>query len=263
MSNTQLSTKEKQQVCELYKSGKDSVELSKQFNVVSQTIRNILKRNNIDRRKSSSYRRKNINHQAFSEPLNEAKKYWIGFLMADGCVSERSGRNYSVLVSLAKKDSEHVKKFKKFLNSDHTITKSEYENTTIHKLIFTSTQIANDLAKYNIVPNKTDKNVKVKHLQNDRHFWRGMIDGDGSLYNVTTQSPALSFTNQKSLTYQFYSFVKEYLDTNAKPRENRWTYEFTLSNLKALKLAKTLYEDSSVYLDRKFNRFKQLKNHYN
>ena len=41
---------------------------------------------------------------------SEEKAYWLGFLLADGCVSTTHGNR--VILQISSKDEEHLKKFK-------------------------------------------------------------------------------------------------------------------------------------------------------
>ena len=61
------------------------------------------------------------NHKAFSninycESLLPERNYWVGFLIADGCISVRKGSK-TIDLLLATVDKDHLVKFKEFLGS--------------------------------------------------------------------------------------------------------------------------------------------------
>ena len=95
-------------------------------------------------------------------------------------------------------------------------------------------------------------------------FWRGVIDGDGSLGMKTVeQQPFISLVTKSAfLKNDFIDFI--YRNTGFKPICNRNqrddVFNITLHGEKALKIASILYEDASIYIDRKYNTYLQIRN---
>ena len=117
----------------------------------------------------------------FSIIDTEEKAYWLGFLAADGNVGSN---NPVVSIHLSLTDVDHLSKIRQSLQSTHPIkiyNKSCY--FTIRSKILTD-----DLKQYGIVPRK-DRIVRAPQIDTFfvRHFWRGVIDGDGCLYKRTHQ----------------------------------------------------------------------------
>src|ERR1700676_2904171 len=57
----------------------------------------------------------------FKQPLNEESAYWIGFLMADGCI-KNTRKGYRVInLELTETDLNHIEKFKIFVKSNNKI----------------------------------------------------------------------------------------------------------------------------------------------
>ena len=123
-----------------------------------------------------------LNERAF-ETITEQSSYWVGMLIADGNVSIKKGIPI-IALHLQEVDKDHIdKKFRNFVCSSHKLghyvdKKTRKVRYSIH---FSSERMANDLAKYGIVPKKWFI-VKVKGgLENSKDQWRGVIDGDGSM----------------------------------------------------------------------------------
>ena len=60
-----------------------------------------------------------INENVFNE-ITEESAYWIGFLMADGCIATRKSSPY-ISLRISEVDIEHIEKFRSFLGSNHKI----------------------------------------------------------------------------------------------------------------------------------------------
>ena len=91
-------------------------------------------------------------------------------------------------------------------------------------------------------------------LEDNRHFWRGLIDGDGHVClskRGTTHSPAVGLTASKQLSDQFADYVFHH--TGKRPgmsqQGNIWHTRCTCRNAEAV--ADLLYSGSRVFLERK------------
>ncbi|MGA9844719.1 MAG: hypothetical protein WBQ25_20655 [Nitrososphaeraceae archaeon] len=125
-------------------------------------------------------RRCTLNEASF-DVLTEESGYWIGFLVADGNICYKKG---IPIIALHLKDIDlpHLHKFREFVGSSHKV--GNYVNriwgNASHSISFSSERMANTLKKYGFVPRKCFT-AEIKEVQNNRHVWRGLIDGDGSL----------------------------------------------------------------------------------
>lgn len=120
-----------------------------------------------------------VNNDYFSTQ-NNRMAYILGFLAADGNISEKGNRIQS---QLSIKDIEHLQMIQKEIGGCevYTYLSNGYESCGWHCY---SAQIKNDLAKYGIIPKKTGTLMMPKLL--DKKYWkdfiRGYFDGDGSIY---------------------------------------------------------------------------------
>ena len=132
----------------------------------------------------------------FSAIDTPEKAYWLGFLNADGTIVGVNPGNLALQCSLARKDRAHLVKLRSFLGIEREIW--DYEARTIgdvlrpySRLICQERPVVIDLARLGILPNKTGAEKPwadgPEHLM--PHYWRGMVDGDGSVpgkaFNVT------------------------------------------------------------------------------
>lgn len=118
-----------------------------------------------------------LRKDAFCEPLSPEARYWIGFIYADGAITPGTdGRQPMLTLDLATEDSEAVKRLQTFLGSSHKV---QTRKASV-RLQIRSRDLVADLARFNIAPRKQGHEVPPAALANDRHFWRGVIDGDGT-----------------------------------------------------------------------------------
>lgn len=250
-----LTELEKVDLIAEYLSGEPTTKLSIKYKISPAAICGILDRRNIPRRSLSDAKRiHTLNEKAFSE-ITEESAYWIGFIMADGTVIRTPRQSPEIAIVLQERDIKHLEKFRNFLSSSHTISSSKRGERGYVRIAFRSKIIADDLERYGIVPRKT-KIAKIKYLENNRHFWRGLIDGDGSIGWSQPGKPCLDLAGSKSMIEQFILYTKTvipHLTLNSR-QQHPGCYKTHISWNTAAIMIQTLYSDCSVSLDRKQER---------
>ena len=257
---------------------KSVAKISAKYGINRKTLVKYLKERGvtIERNGSSS----NFNWDFFHSIDSEEKAYWLGFLFADGYVSSRTN---SVGLSISLKDIDHLKKYNQALNFSKGLnvtethqfgTKDIHTNKNGETMYMVSTVISNkdlkqDLINCGCVPNKSlilefpDESIFIESEKYTKkqlilHFIRGYFDGDGTLglYQHSKTNPnkeeSLIFVGTKS----FLQKVQEYLGNGflmQKSNCNENTYRLSYSTKKAYTAAKLMYDNSSVYLERKYN----------
>ncbi len=214
--------------------------------------------------------RKHKLDESVFDVITEQSAYWIGFMMADGCVSQPISKISRKLLTpklqlgLSVVDIDHVQKFKRFLGSSHKITVSTHQSKGVSHLNallpITSRRLVAALAKYGVVPRKSHT-AKVIGLEFDRHFWRGAIDGDGSIWLGTRrikggeyQFPCLNFCGSGEMVNQFINFVRHHVpNCRAQACFNGSIYYVNLSFRIATQIIDILYRDCKIALDRKLS----------
>src|SRR5579864_3198646 len=104
-----------------YQAGASFSQLAARHGVSVSAIWSHLKKAGVPRRPVSSFRRHAVNQAAF-DTITEESAYWIGFLMADGCIPFQQGKSWGFIVSLSLCDRGHLEKLKSFLGSEHPIS---------------------------------------------------------------------------------------------------------------------------------------------
>jgi hypothetical protein len=193
---------------------------------------------------------------------NEEKAYWLGFLYADGYVRTRIGVGSELRLKLSVVDKEHLIKFRQFISSDINIplVYNEYKNSKTYKISINSNKIVNDLInkgcvnkKSNIIefPNFLDKELTP-------HFIRGYFDGDGSISFSDNQiclnfvSGSKNFLEELSNKLEIEANCKK---ANLLGSSEKFKYIQFSAKSDLYKLYSYLYENSTVYLERKMKKY--------
>jgi hypothetical protein len=213
-------------------------------------------------------RRCTLNESAF-DTLTEASLYWIGFSITDANVCYKKGIPV-IALHLKAGDLPHLMKFREFVGSSHKV--GSYVNktwgNTSYSLSFSSEKMANTLAKYGIVPNKCFIAEIKGGVESNRHLWRGVIDGDGSLgiyvrknWNGSMRKvPYINITGTKNVCLQFNSFLEKELGEPMPPNVifYKKSYLFMVEGHRAVKAIKLLYSDCTIALERKLIRAREI-----
>ena len=234
---------------------KDSAETMKHFNVSETCLRYILKL------KNGTYYRTPIkltyDNTIFDIIDTEEKAYWLGFIYADGYISEQKDHTFEISLNI--KDIDHLHKFNKFIKSEKDLVKIDVKNgrnrcrIAVHNLHFWKS-----LNKLGVMPRKSliltfpDENIVPKNLL--IHFIRGYFDGDGCIMTNKTSVDKLqtSFMGTKNMMESF----QNYFGTNKKlivhKTKNGEVYYLRFRILQSIKILQKMYNNASIYLDRKF-----------
>ncbi len=120
-------------------------------------------------------RRKFVDEHVFDVVDTPEKAYWLGFLLADGCVTAHYGTPVLSL-GLGNRDAEHVERFRAFVRSEKKL-----DRAVGCKLAFRSPHTAARLKGLGMEPRKSCRERAAAELIDNRDFWRGVVDGDGWL----------------------------------------------------------------------------------
>ena len=246
------------------------IKTGKQNGVGERIVRSVLLENKIHIRSQSEAaiianiqrRQFNLNDNYFSSE-NERMAYLLGFLASDGTVDKKNNR---IKISLSSVDKDFLIAIKKELEYEGDILDYQTSNGFgVSELTFTSQQIKKDLAKYNIVPNKTFTYTFPEKLT--KKYWidfiRGYFDGDGS---VSTTGPhairwQICAANKQVLEKIIDFFYEEYgiekVSILVQMREHP-LYYFQYSTTATKKIFSILYKENSLKLPRKYFKFKEL-----
>lgn len=235
--------------------------LGKKYGVKRQTIAKYLKDLNIEVINYQNIPR--LNQNVFDCIDTEEKAYWLGFLFADGNISSDG---YRIEVRLSIKDINHLEKFRKFLDLKNSIRSGICNGNGYCHLSVRNKHMWNQLNSKGCVPRKTLilEFPKLSVFQNKSlvyDFIRGYVDGDGCLftakykYNVTQINMAgtKKFLLQVKKLLKFNGYIRS-LSSKNKPNK---AFLLWYSNIPSRKIARLLYENATIYLDRKYEKYKK------
>lgn len=214
-----------------------------------------------------------INQEYFSKIDNQKKAYWLGFLMADGCVINKKG-NKMLMLGLSIKDKKHIEKMLNDMDANYPINIGESKSPTGKyfknaSVTITCKKLCDDLNDYCVNENKTfnseiPKNINHKYI---RHFIRGFFDGDGCIVRQNKNDNNLSFSlssASKKILLDIANYFESTLSIKhyqvKKINRSIYKHDFFSYQVCAIeynkKIFKHLYNYSSVYLDRKKEKIK-------
>lgn len=184
--------------------------------------------------------------------------YWLGFFNADGAILGVNPGTLRLQVVLARKDRGHLVKLRTFLGIEREIW--DYEARTIgdmlrpySRLICQERPVVMDLVRLGILPNKTGKETPwsgPEHLM--RHYWRGMVDGDGS---VPGKAYSVTLVGSYDVTAAFAEWANGVCGSAVNPSRDRRSpdhWRVCIGGGRQVPvLVRALYGDSAVALDRK------------
>lgn len=148
---------------------------------------------------------RDINNTAFENINTEEKAYFLGWMISDGNISKNRNR---ITLELQKQDISIIHRFRKFLNIQTKICDVERKLCTNgykhicsnYKTYCDSIKLKNDLNKYGVIPNKSLKAyVPVIDENLLPHLLRGIMEGDGSIYQDKYKNWRVQFLGTKQL----------------------------------------------------------------
>lgn len=270
ISINKVSKEVQEQVVDAYKSNMSLREIERQFGVSRQTTAKFLTQLGVKTTTGNHYR-KYFHQEDFFENIDtEEKAYWLGFFFADGYIVNKV-RGYGqdgCGITLAIEDEQHLQKFKTAIKATNPIN---YDDSKVGqkqcKIVLTSQKTVDDLISHGCVKQKSlilEPPIGIPPTLMT-HFIRGYFDGDGSI--TKTHTPGKNFkTNEYcygvniTCTYDMALWLQEYFSMGSIAKEHRreYTYYYTLGGrLQLIQFFHMLYDNASIWMDRKYNRFKE------
>lgn len=259
-----------QNIIDGYISGESELALSRRFETNTRRIHKILVDNNIEKISRAKRLNPNYDENYFEAIDSPEKAYWLGWILTDGGVTEKSGLE----ISLQKRDAYILELFQADIGIDNHI---KTFNGEYMRFSFACKKLLQDLSKYGIVPNKTltlkyPKNIPQEY---EIHMLRGMFEGDGGLTvgmatryykdkNKTYTKPyqELSMTGTYDICKNFHDKLKQYSTFSDKNiGKNHSIYRVRWSNAdEIINIFHALYDDCGEhYMKRKYNKFKEVE----
>lgn len=213
-------------------------------------------------------RKTKINDTFFDIIDSEIKAYILGFLYADGYLAS-DGR---IGIRLQYLDIEVLKLIQKYICPDRPIEHTNNQNIKRKpqvSLRFCSEHIYNRLKKLGFCVKKTTTPSNIfKYIPDNFKiaFIRGFTDGDGCLSLSKAKDGnyykvSLSYT---SGTSEILKDIRDYFKCgNLKQSNTKTFYHLRYDKrTEAIKIMTLLYQNSSIYLSRKYKRYLEIKKLY-
>ena len=251
MPPSKLTTYQVEEIINRYLNNETYKQISVDYCVDPSTIRNVLIRNNIDRRKVGRQLFP-ANHKCFDD-LTEHSLYWLGFIAADGHINVQKNNTSRIMIGLAYKDVGHLEKFKEFTGAVDNKIQDYYHGKDGHlraaRISVRSKEITDRLIELGVKGPKLSTD-----LTDSRHFWRGAIDGDG----YVTQSGnrySIALTGQHYILEPYKEFLYNHIGIESNIGVNGVnSFKVATSGNPGTRVMRYIYGDSNVYLDRKKKR---------
>lgn len=252
--NAKTTAAQKVEIVERYVAGGRASAPAAAFNVSEPTVRMLLLRRGV------TLRQHHLWHEAFDE-LTPNATYWIGFLFADGTVSVRPGLRPHIGLGLAGRDSRHLEELRAFLRSTGSIsmraaldvTDSGRTRGPTCQFSVRSDRLAArllDLGRYAGAVNA--------ELAASRHFWRGVVDGDGSIGAYPTASSTsphlkaqIRLCGERRLLESFAAFLTSQGMARLSVRPHKSIWNIGTTGVSAERIIALLYHDAPTALARK------------
>ena len=173
----------------------------------------------------------------------------------------------SFYIGLRRSDINHLKKFRKAINSNAKISYVK-SNNSVRLGIYSSERFFNSLVKLGITPNKSLRIRKIIIPNNlINHFIRGIFDGDGSISGKKITHVQFQIAGYKPLLKQIQEILIKKCDVNRvkiyplnyKKKGKALRLQYTGSQI--FRILNFLYKKSTnqTRLERKYKKYLMLK----
>lgn len=220
---------------------------------------------------SAPHKRRTINEHYFSFIDSEAKAYFLGFFFCDGYISDNMQR---FQVNLTAEDGYILERFCQDSNATYEVSyKKAYAAGKIYqqsRLSINRSEFIRQLVSQGILPGKENRSM-LPNIPNNLifHFIRGMYDADGYM--------SISHSERHNPVYELgfvaYSAIIEELNQIFVLNDINDLHVYRCGGAKVYtigsakrdtvyKIGSLLYNNATVYLQRKKDRFDEFMNRY-
>ncbi len=253
-----------EQVVNLYLSGKMPLEIQRELNFKNfQPIFNLLKKKGLYERRETRYHRKfEINQEFFKVIDTEEKAYILGFIVADGNVSDV---NHRCTIQIHRQDRDVLEKIAEAFDNKIEVKDITHGGFPHCKLSLNSKSMMQDLYNKGLLPrkSKTMTGEIYTYIPDNlkKHFLRGYFEGDGHVtlgakYSSGTKYVIDIIGTKEFLEATFGTYFKTNCKLNAYKSCDMFSWK-TASKKGVLDFLHEIYDGSTIYMNRKFNKFKE------
>lgn len=193
----------------------------------------------------------------------EEKSYIYGLLGADGSLYLNTRNRGRISLEVNEKDKDIVYKLCNIIPSSCWDTRTRDTNFKKSSTTYTFSNYQREFRDMLIdygypIENKKENFTTPNGEYSEADFWRGVIDGDGSIGITTNNEPYLSLVIVgESLKEEYLNFLNSHFNIikniNRNKRDN--VYNPILKNEDAIIVLKYLYDKAELYINRKYNNY--------
>lgn len=245
------------EVVDLYHKGLSGPKIAHLFGVSETAVDNQLRRSGVKRRGQSECQRIYELNESVFDSITQESAYWVGMMITDGTIAI-THKQKILSLTCKRSDEETIINFRNFLQSSHPVehivaTDKEGNKHPASRITVSSTRLVEALHPYGVVPNKTGKE-EIFHLEGNRDFWRGAIDGDGWIVQYGKAAPRLGLTGSKVLSAQFSAFCTHHGVLYPSITPNNSVFKCMVYGNRAMDMMSILYNGATTALGRKSRR---------
>jgi len=253
-----LTEKDKIDIVTKYKSGKNTVEIARDYNITASGTWRVLKKENIKMRTFSECQQKYKIDETFFDCMDSPiKSQILGFIYADGY---NTGRGLGITIS--KKDENYLRKIKKELKSSHPI---KFINNKYVSLVISNKKIKDGLEKCKCPQKKSLTLIFPDFLKKNllKYFILGYFEGDGSIFitNSKRQQPGFSICGTHDVCNKISEIITKETDIkpNIQPIGSIYNLYIRGRN-QIVKVMEWLYSNpTNLIMKRKYKIYKRIK----
>lgn len=247
-----LSEKQIATAKELYAENKSLRQTAKHLDISRSALTRIFRENNIEINKSCVSKKPKFKEDFFAKIDTEKKAYWLGFLYADGYMDNSTK---SIRIELKFSDRNHLVKFCTDIGyPDNRISYRKDRNT--YYISICSKRLFLDLK--NLGYKSYDMSIDKIPSDLHRHFIRGFYDGDGSIYGKGKRwfgTALIATKDHINVVYKLLPECQKKIRPVSKNKPQGMYRLETYSISASSKVCNYLYQNSTIYLERKYNKY--------
>ena len=249
----------KSEIARLNKEGMSFTKISNKLNITRFAMRSWMK--SINYKIINVQNRLRVREDLFSKIETEEDAYWLGFIYADGYISD-SGM---FEINLKHTDYRHLLKLADYCGLDRSGVvykqNTNFKNSYRCRLYFSTSCLQSNFTKHGIVPRKSLIITFPKFLKKSLypHFIRGYFDGDGSIRiekrKIVKDYKSVSLMGTKEFLTSITTILGITLKLGKDKRHLGNTYHINFKQKEGLIFLDYMYKNSTVYLDRKYKLY--------
>lgn len=264
-----LSDQDVETIFKMYKEGKKISDIAKSFGVSNSTIYTRLTRRfgPLGKERAVNKRKYFVDESFFEVIDTQEKAYVMGWFYSDG--SNSLSPNIAK-IDVAEDSVDILVKIKDVLGSNARIvamknSANSYagENAQmLHRLGIYNKRVSKQIAALGICGNMTYTRTWPEWLTEELepHFIRGLIDGDGCISVSKKNGFAISYWGTEMMCDGLSRVLTKIgVEHSHRTDKNGHNYVRITKQTECVKFADYIYEESTIYLARKFDNYKRMK----